>query len=396
MAAIAHSDTYTIFMRKIGYSVGLEHTLDRLNDLHDLYSSSKDVTFSSWRELVYGIDKWKLKSDNIVDFFYSLRLVQRISGDLLILENLDALTIACSMLESEQEKQRAREFILLWAIMSNDGEIFVNLMQAGFEEKKLKEILTSMINKKRTILKEVLPGRDSHKRINRTVNIERQVKNKGSTGMGKSVTSLYRTEPLQATSTRSLSEQYNNSDVEFSEDYIRKVPPRRREWARSLGLWDNKFGMTKKGSNFLKELKNLGYIDDGVFIFWPLDYELIRAGFKRDLLKNTKCLWQSLVDFGSAYADLRVSSPAENDPDDTVLLIGEMMRIFQNHHVRKLLLRRELPTTIAYPAIVAFALARGKPVIDLPSALEAEQIGDKRRLAFRTSRNTGGAISIMR
>ena len=394
MADIVHSDSYTIFMRKIGYSVGLEHTLERFGDLHDLYSLNKDVTVSSWRELV--IDKWKLKSENIADFFYSLRLVQKISGDLLVLENLDALTIACSMLESEQEKQRAREFILLWAIISNDGEIFVNLMLAGFEEKKLKEILTSMIKKKRTILKEVLPGRDSHKRINRTVNIERQTKNKGSIGVGKSVASLYRTEPLQAVSTRRISEQSNNGDVEFSGDYMRKVPPRRREWARSLGLWDNKCGMTNKGSNFLKELKKLGYIDNDVFIFWPLDYELIRSGFKRDLLKTTKYLWQSLVDFGNAYADLRVRLPAENDPDDTVLLIGEMMRIFQNYHARKLLLRRELPITIAYPAIVAFALARGEPVIDLPSALEAEQIGDKRRLAFRTSRITGGAISIKR
>ena len=397
MAAIAHSDSYTIFMRKIGYSVGLEHTFERLGELHNLYSSSKDVTVSSWRELVYGVDNWKLKSDNIADFFYSLRFVQNISGDLLVLENLDALTIACSMLETEKEKLRAREFILLWALISNDGEIFVNLMQAGFVEKRIKEILISMIKKKRTILKEVLPGRDSLKRINRTVNIERQVKNKGSTGVGKSVASLNRTEPLQAISTRHLSDQPNSSNVEFSEDYFRKVPPRRREWARSLGLWDNKSGITKKGKKFLNELKNLGYIDDdGVFIFWPLDYELIRAGFRHDLLKNTKCLWQSLVDFGSAYADLRVSQPSENDPDDTVLLIREMKGIFQNHNVRKSLLRRELPITIAYPAIIAVTLARGQPVINLPSALEAEQTGDKRRLAFRKSRNTGAAISINR
>ena len=301
------------------------------------------------------------------------------------------------MLETEKEKLCAQEFILLWAIITNDGEIFVNLMQAGFEEKRIREILTSMITKKRTILKEAFPGRDSFKRIYRTVNIERQVKNKGSTGVGKSVASLNRTEPLQATSTRPLLEKSNPDNIEFSEDYFRKVPPRRRDWARSLGLWDNKYGMTKKGKQFLNELKSLGYIDeDGVFIFWPFDYELKRAGCRYDLLKNTKNLWQSLVDFGSAYAGLRVCPPSENDPDDTVLLIGEMMNIFQNHHVRKSLLRRELPITIAYPAIVAFALARGRPVIDLPSALVVEQTGEKRRLAFRQSRNTGGAISIKR
>ena len=397
MAAIVHSDSYTIFMRKIGYSVGLEHTFQRLGDLLDLYLSNKDVTMSSWGELVSGIDTWKLKSDNIADFFYSLRLVQKISGDLLVLENLDALTIACSMLESEKEKICAQEFILLWAIITNDGEIFVNLLQAEFEEKGIKEILTSMIKKKRAILKDVLPGRESLKRIYRTVNIERQVKNKGSTGTGKSVASLNRTEPLQAISTRPLSEQPNYDDVEFSQDYFRKVPPRRRDWARSLGLWDSKYGMTNKGKKFLNDLKKLGYIDEeGVFIFWPLDYELIRAGFRHDLLKSTKGLWQSLVDFGSAYADLRVSPQSENDSDEIVFLIGEMINIFQNHHVRKSLLRRELPITIAYPAIMACALARSQSVIDMPAALEAEQKGEKRRLAFRQSRNTGGAISIKR
>ena len=69
MAATAHSDPYAIFIRKIGYSVGLENTMERITDLHAHYAANTDVTASSWKELVYGIDHWKLKSDNIVDVF---------------------------------------------------------------------------------------------------------------------------------------------------------------------------------------------------------------------------------------------------------------------------------------------------------------------------------------
>jgi len=35
MAATAHSDPYGVFLRKIGYSVGLERTLERFGDLQD-------------------------------------------------------------------------------------------------------------------------------------------------------------------------------------------------------------------------------------------------------------------------------------------------------------------------------------------------------------------------
>ena len=79
MAATAHSDPYAIFMRKVGYSVGLERTLERAGDLEAMYASSRDVTASSWKELVSSQEHWGLKSDNIADVFYSLRLIQRTS-----------------------------------------------------------------------------------------------------------------------------------------------------------------------------------------------------------------------------------------------------------------------------------------------------------------------------
>ena len=328
-------------------------------------------------------------------FFYSLRLIQKTPGDLLVLENLDAIAIACAMLGSKDEQQRARAFILLWAIIANDGEIFVNLLLARFETSRIKEQLSSMITKKRSILGKALPGRDSLRRIHRIVNIERQDKNKGGSGIGKSIISLKRTEPLQGRRIRPLSGDLLLDTIEFSKDYFRKVPPRRKDWARSLGLWDDESGLTDRGEKFIDRLKKTKYIDEnGVFIYWPMDYELVRSGLRPNILDNIKGLWESLVDFGGAYADLQVRPPSDEDPDEAVVFVKDMMRVFRNLHTRKLLLRRELPATIAYPAVVALAAARGELIIDLPSALSIEQKSEERRIAVRQSRVTGIAMSL--
>ena len=396
MAATAHSDPYSIFMRKIGYSVGLERTLERTGDLQAMYTKNRDVTASIWKELVSGPEHWNLKSDNITDVFYSLRLIQRVAGDILVLENLDAMAITSVLLKNVQEKEAARSFLMLWAILVNDGEIFVNLLLAGFEEKQIKETLSTMRLRKRTALSAVLGGKESARQINRIITIERQEKNKGSAGVGQSIASLKRTESLQPEKT-SVGDVVESDAIVFSKDYFRKVPPRRKDWARSLGLWENETGLTQRGKDFIEGLTQTEYIDEGLFTYWPMDYELVRAGFRSDLLgKDAKSLWDCLVDFGSAYSGLQVKEPSAGDADSAIALIDKMLDVFRTLHVRKAMLRREIPITVAYPAAVACACATREPVLNLPAAIEAEQKGERRRLAFRQSRNTGGTLSLKR
>lgn len=402
MAATAHSDPYSIFMRKIGYSVGLEYTAERVGDLTLRYLQDRDVTTANWHELVTGSKaegNWGRNTSaekHIADFFFSLRLIQRTPGDLLVLENLDAMAIASELLDSEEKRRAARDFLLLWAILVNDGEIFINMLLAGFEEQAIKDTLGGMILEKRAILAERLGAKASNNRINRVITIERQEKNKGSAGAGQTITSIRRTEPLQAK--RAGGRKNEEDRIEFSEDYLDKVPKSRRSWAISLGLWDEEKGVTQCGQDFLDALRRDGYIDGtDRFTYWPMDYELVRAGFRPDLFgEQTKGLWSCLTEFGGAYGDLRVKAHAKSDVDTSVLLIGDMMDSYRNLHVRKALLRRELPITVAFPALVSVAYARGESLIDLPAAIAAEQTGDQRRLALRRSRNIGGALSVKR
>lgn len=398
MAAIVHSDPYAIFMRKIGYSVGLEHTLRRVKELERLYVSTKDVTASGWKDLVTSKKSWNLKShENITNVFHSLRFIQKGLGDVLVLENLDATAIARILLKSEDEGDRARAFLLLWAILTNDGEIFVNLLLARFQERSIKDRLSAMIAKKRRVLSKILPGRDSLKRIYRIVTVERQESNKGSAGSKTSLASLRRREPLQKVMSLAIRDKFDPEKVEFSEDYFRKVPPRRKDWARSLHLWDDECGLTTKGRAFIGRLRRAGYIDEeDLFVFWPMDYELARAGFRPDLLQSVKGLWDCLIDFAGAYEGIDMGPESADDVEDVVKLIEEIVSVFRSLHARKSMLRRELPITIAYPVLVALALAMQRPVKNVPAALKVEQNGDRRRIAFRQSRNTGGALSLNR
>ena len=395
MAATVHADPYSIFMRKIGYSVGLENTFERVDDLVTMYLQNRDVTLASWEELVSSPHKWRLKTKNIADVFHSLRLIHRTAGDVLVLENLDAMAIASTLLDNPSEATEARAFLLLWAILVNDGEIFVNLLLAGFEDRNIEKFLTAMMRRKRATLANLATGKDSVVRINRIVNIDRQVSNRGSSGIGRSVASLKRTEPLRS-SRLGARPDLRTDEIVFSADYFRKVPPKRRDWARALGLWDGEMGLTRRGRDFVRRLTASGYVDvEGGFTFWPMDYELRRNGFHQNLLPRApKSLWTTLLDFAGAYSGLTQRETIDGDPGDAVSLVGQIMGVYQSLHVRKGMLRRELPILVAYPVVVACCAAARAPVIDMLAAIAAEQRGERRRIAYRRSRNMGGALTV--
>ena len=388
------TDPCGIFFRRIGYSVGLEDTATRVRELEALYLSKRDVTIGMWDHLVHSPECWGLKSGHIADVFRSLGLVWRTGSDLVILENLDAMAISSSLSDDREGAERGRAFLLLWAILANDGEIFVNLLMAGFERERCRQRLTLLIQKKRRFLSAHIRGVRAPERLLRAVNIERQTGNPGSAGRrGKVVSPGGARTPLAAGGGRISRTELDS--VEISDDYLRKVPGRRMAWACSLGLWDDGGGITRRGESFIEGLARSGYIGtDGIFVFWPMEYELVRSWFRPDLLGATKGLWEAVVDAGRAYASLDVAEPTGQDGDHGVAALAEMMQVYRGLNSRKALLRQEMPVTIAFPAICALAIGRHKPVLDLPHFLGRERMGKKRRVAVRPSRYSGQSLSL--
>ena len=388
------TDPYGIFFRRIGYSVGLEETAARVRELEELYLSKRDVTIGMWDHLVHSAKCWGLKSGHIADVFHSLGLVWRTGSDLLILENLDAMAISSALSDDSEAAARGRSFLLLWAILANDGEIFVNLLMAGFERERCRQRLTLLVKKKRRFLGDRIHGVRAAGRFLRAVSIERQTGNPGSAGRrGQTVFTGVGRAPLAAGASRGSRAEPDT--VEISNDYLRKVPGRRMAWACSLGLWEDGDGITRRGASFIEGLARSRYIGaDGIFVFWPMEYELVRSQFRPDLLGPTKGLWESVVDAGRAYANLDVAEPTAEDGDRGVAAMTEMMRVYRGLNARKALLRQEMPVTIAFPALCALAIGRRAPVVDVPEFLERERMGRERRIAVRPSRYSGHSLSL--
>ena len=126
-----------------------------------------------------------------------------------------------------------------------------------------------------------------------------------------------------------------------------------------------------------------------------MDYELRRSGFHPNQLPGTpKSLWETLFDFAAAYSGLTLKETTARDPGDAVALITQIVKVYQSLHVRKGMLRRELPILVAYPVAVACASATRASVLNMPLAIAAEQSGNHRRIALRRSRNMGGAFTV--
>ena len=388
------TDPHGIFFRRIGYSVGLEDTATRVQELEALYLSKRDVTIGMWDHLVHSPECWGLKSRHIADVFRSLGLVWRTGSDLVILENLDAMAISSTLSENRETAERGRDFLLLWAIVANDGEIFMNLLMAGFERERCRQRLTLLIQKKRHFLRERIGASMAPERFMRAVSIERQTRNPGSAGRRSRIASPGRVSTSLAAGRRGDSWTELDSD-EISEDYLRKVPGRRMAWARSLGLWGDDGGITRRGEAFIKGLTRRGYIGtDGIFVFWPMKYELVRNRFRPDLLGETRELWEAVLDVAWAYEALDVLEPTGEHGNHGMAVLAEMMQVYRGLNSRKALLRQEMPVTIAFPAICALAIGRCEPVLDVPHFLERERMGRERRVAVRPSRYSGQSLSL--
>ena len=232
----------------------------------------------------------------------------------------------------------------------------MNLLMAGFERERCRQRLTQLIQKKRYFLSERMGGGMAPEQFMRAVSIERQTSNPGSAGRRSRIASPGRVRAPLAAGRRGVSWTELDSD-EISEDYLRKVPGRRMAWARSLGLWGNSDGITSRGEAFIKGLTRKGYIGaDGIFVFWPMKYELVRNRFRSDLLGETREFWEAVLDVAWAYEALDVLGPTGEDSNHGMAVLADMMKVYRGLNSRKALLRQEMPVTIAFPAICALAI----------------------------------------
>lgn len=369
MVGTAQADNFAVFVRKIGYSVGLESLLSRARDFGEAYASIPSFRDSDWTELVDK--KWGI-SNNIADVFGALDLARVQNREVypgLIGESLGILAKQHGVIP-----QDALEFLIATAIVKSDGDVFLNGLRREFNEQETGKSLVRMIEAKREVLFEIFSAPRDREAVARTVSIERQRSNKGSAS-GGGLAGLTRSQSLSSkTQGLGLPQAIDVYKVDGpSPDYLRKVATSRRGWAESLGLFA-KGRITAKGDHFLVGLADSGFaIADGTFLVWPTLFELASNQFRPASFQRLHLLssWEfQLAIFHSLGGKAPFSRWEELDVSRQIGTIYETYRGLSQH---RSMIRNEVSSNIVSSVILAEALASQGSVPDLDSAWKGDR-----------------------
>ncbi|KAF0166273.1 MAG: hypothetical protein FD157_892 [Rhodocyclaceae bacterium] len=397
MAAIAPSEPYSIFIRKIGWSVGLEDTFSRVRDLVQLYVADKEISPASWDRLVRDEKNgWGLQTNNIADFFNALQLIKVQKREVHVLPCLDALALAYLDIENDQQFSDALKFILGSQLILADGDIFLNFLAGQFAREKVEPLLRGMILEKRARLLNVVRAPQLSERVIRSISIDVQHTNMGGAAVGKSLSETKRTTPL-ASRTAPLSSRLDPQKVEISDDYFRKVTGRRRDWARSLGLIDNDLALTKVGTTLLSCFRRaMGCSDDGPITCWPLSLDLERLHLLPEKLSIPRIsLWDHICTVREGLKfDAAGTTEAGSATQEVFTQFESMYASYRRLCPKRDLLRREIPIGVFFHAVVACYIAKCRPLPDLRSTMEALGSDSSGSIIYRNSKNFEATISL--
>lgn len=384
MVGIAQPENFSSFLRKVGYSVGLENTLSRFGDFCHLYSATSQLKSSDWMSLVH--DKWRLKNTHIADVFASLGIVQVTTQGVFAGPIGEAGAICLSLLDTLEEKHEALRHLLALAILLSDGDIFFNCLAAEFNPEKVSKSLTGMILGKRQELFEIFKSQAEREAIAGAVTIERQRSNKGGASKGSRLATGTQTGLSGGFQHLGLPRPKDVHSMEPpSADYLRHVIPSRREWARSLGLIDKDGSVTNQGWRWLQVLGETGFVyKSGEFSLRPTKFELEsnRLSAIPALMLAAPRTWDYVVlaAHGLAPDGLGVSESIHDEVLATTT--AKLFSAFRELAQDRRMMRNELPLHVALMSYMAITCAKDQKLVDYDAWIRSDvshQYGIKTR-----------------
>jgi hypothetical protein len=394
MVGTAQAADFAIFMRKIGYSVGLEDLVSRAGDFGRAYAADESFRYADWVRLVR--ESWNLKSEHVADVFASLRIVRIINRDPIPGPIGEALGILARRLDGERY-ERAVRFLILLAVIYHDGDIFLNALASSFRREEFRGSLLQAIRAKRETLFSVFGSYQEKEAVFHAVAIDRQRTNRGSSG-GKTLDSLAKGRPLSdRTRSLGLPQKLDLTRLdEPSEDYLDKVLVTRRGWADALGLYND--ALTDRGIGLLSRLRESGFGHGaGPFLVWPTAFEIARARFNLGTFSEIPI--KSTLDFMQAVAEGlrdRAQKAAIGSPTGKsfVSYVAAVYDDFRSLSQNRSMIRNELPLEVLGATWYAEGEANGTVMALEQSLLDAA--APEEGLIIRTSQTIELAITVKR
>lgn len=395
MVARAQSSDFAIFMRKIGYSVGLEQTLARLGDFARVYGGSETITIGDLKRLLHAPppEGWGLQPQNehILDFLRSIEVLSVRGADIGILELGEALGILWKTLPAHAFADALR-LLFTHQLVLADGDVFLNALAAEFDVAAFTAATERMLEHKWSVLEQTFRSTQQRTAIYKAVNIEVQDNNPGSRGLAGA-----RIGPLGAIAATRLGPlsvaTASRPPIRLSPNYVAKTLGRRRAWATSLGLARDSGGLTVAGEGLLRTLVSAGYAGQACISTWPLAHELEIPLFTSMRLPPevpVRSSWDLMVLVGRGMGLLGTGLRACEQADMDALL--DMIRTFHTLNQSRSIVRNELPVRVAYRCLLARSI--GEPQVpDWPAGIRLEQGLASPRVIARHSRVAELALS---
>lgn len=393
----ARSNPFTIFIRKIGYSVGLEHTIERLSDFACLYASRDTINYADISRLLHdpkpagwGLDK---NNEHVLDVMRSLDVVSVRNGDVGVLEAGDALGIL-HKLQGEHDFKSSLQFVFAQSLLRADGDIFLNALTARFDPSEFRDRMQRLIEFKRAILESLFQSSQQRASIYQAINIEVQENNRGSRGRIGGLTAHREDSPFAQRG--SLLAATSRPEPRVSDAYLTKALPRRKAWAISLGLSSPDGNLTALGDRFVQHLVDAGFGGPSCMAMWPLAYETKTTTFAGLQFPEAATILDSWAYFSLVRRALG-AVVGERPIDDQVQSEGvsqlqTILKTYRSLNLSKTIVRTELPARVAYLVVLASTDQQNR-ALPVPDIVEFEQKRPSPRLMARSSRLAEFALS---
>jgi hypothetical protein len=388
------SKEFSVFIRKIGYSVGLEHTLERLNDFARLYAGQHILSYADISRLLHspkpsgwGLDR---NNDHILDVLRSLGVVDVRRGEVAVLEAGDALGMLMKLQGDGDAFRSSAKFIFMHSLALADGDIFFNALAACFEPEEFARRLIRMIEFKWTLLEGHYSSSHQRAAIYSAINVEAQENNPGSRGKGALGNMP---DPGRLRQARgALAPQASRPEPKISGPYLTKALPRRKAWAISLGLASETGVPTAKGERLLKALADMSYCGPSCIAMWPLRHELLSPTYMslREADFPNLDSWSFMLLIGRGM-DLLGAADAEGGEADLALL-RQLVQTYRTLNISKSIVRTELPARVAYRCVLSLSMGQDS-VPNYPALIDEEQRSVSPRIIARPSRLAESALS---
>jgi hypothetical protein len=395
MVGTARAADLAVFIKKVGYSVGLESLQKRAFDFAKAYAGNPSLRMTTWSDLVHK--KWKLKSDHVSDVFAAFEIV-RISNQEPIAGHIGEALGICARQMSDDILVEAVRYLVALTVIQHDGDIFLNGLQASFQKGRFVQLLMDALTWKRELLFRLFSGYPEREAIVNAIRIDRQRTNVGGAAARRGLVASHDGRPLSARIDSLQLGLPKRADLgRFdapSDDYVEKVLVTRKGWAESLGLY-GATGITAAGTAFLTSLASNGYGSHAGFMYvWPTRFEVEKARFDPSNFGDL-----GLRDTAELHRDILRAISDDNGKtnqaaEEAAKFVTKVFDDFQALAVNRAMIRNELPIAVLSSVAAATAHATGF-FADFESLRKAESAGPS-DISWRPSLAIEAAITVRR